>query len=542
MSITITATANQPVTSDINTPRTSKEIPFIDGVMTFLFLTALTVEIKPNLGQYMGDFTYNIITPEEITVKPVISFNSDPNTTDSSVYTGKNATLYVHHSCQDLAAPVLITILGNNTSRTFKMLIKKGDPELTGPPFVGQKWSTAPNGEPLETSVVSAAAVVTTAPGVPAPTGTSVTPIDLSSNPVPPQLLAGIHDGAIKAMTNWNENSRFAFIENKVELDAEGNAIVKEPCMFYYTIKVDETNDFLGAKVTVKVNVYPLETEIPDFPSTLYISYGSVEKITPDSPNPDGAFTYEACNKKIVSVDEEGNITTKSIGSTIIHVRQDAAGVYSGWNGSVKITVLRTAGVIELNTDPDIPYEFNYSKTLKVNLIDYVIKKNNTMGNLKFTITSEPKGAVRSLNGGLTARYIQILKPCAITWTAVQLRNKYYNQSTIITGQFDVMEGTPEITVTNDYIVVNTKQYLLKATSTSTGMFTYFLEYSDENGNPLAPNGATIIRNNILVLGDNVKVGQVIYVYVTQDATYNYNPVDLTLAKIINIIDANSKC
>ena len=73
-------------------------------------------------------------------------------------------------------------------------------------------------------------------------------------------------------------------------------------------------------------------------------------------------------------------------------------------------------------------------------------------------------------------------------------------------------------------------------------MFTYFLEYSDENGNPLAPNGATIIRNNILVLGDNVKVGQVIYVYVTQDATYNYNPVDLTLAKIINIIDANSKC
>ena len=44
MSITITATANQPVTSDINTPRTSKEIPFIDGVMTFLFLI------------YTGDF------------------------------------------------------------------------------------------------------------------------------------------------------------------------------------------------------------------------------------------------------------------------------------------------------------------------------------------------------------------------------------------------------------------------------------------------------------------------------------------------------
>ncbi len=251
--------------------------------------------------------------------------------------------------------------------------------------------------------------------------------------------------------------------------------------------------------------------------------------VVPTSPST-GAFTYSLASgaPSGSSVDSSGNVTIGGAGSITVKVTQAAAGNYAA------VTTPTNAGIITVNKgNPAITPTTGQSIIYSTNATVTVIATSTSTGALTYSLrTGAPTGTsiVASTGvvtiGGITTQ----LNNIGVLVT--QAANSNYNAITnaILAGTITVNPAPPTITPNTAQNVVYSKGVTatVKATSTSSGAFTYSLGTG-------FPAGTTIAASTGVVTIGGVGT---IRVLATQAAAGNYTAV--TPAVFVGTINVES--
>ena len=251
--------------------------------------------------------------------------------------------------------------------------------------------------------------------------------------------------------------------------------------------------------------------------------------VVPTSPST-GAFTYSLASgaPSGSSVDSSGNVTIGGAGSITVKVTQAAAGNYAA------VTTPTNAGIITVNKgNPAITPTTSQSIIYSTNATVTVIATSTSTGALTYSLrTGAPTGTsiVASTGvvtiGGITTQ----LNNIGVLVT--QAANSNYNAITnaILAGTINVNPAPPTITPNTAQNVVYSKGVTatVKATSTSSGAFTYSLGTG-------FPAGTTIAASTGVVTIGGVGT---IRVLATQAAAGNYTAV--TPAVFVGTINVES--
>jgi len=296
---------------------------------------------------------------------------------------------------------------------------------------------------------------------------------------------------------------------------AAGNYTAVTPAVFVGTINVESAGQ---PKITPAA-----------YKTVTYITNMATVNVVPTSPST-GAFTYSLASgaPSGSSVDSSGNVTIGGAGSITVKVTQAAAGNYAA------VTTPTNAGIITVNKgNPAITPTTSQSIIYSTNATVTVTATSTSTGALTYSLrTGAPTGTsiVASTGvvtiGGITTQQINI------GVLVTQAANSNYNAITnaILAGTITVNPASPTITPNTAQDVVYSKGVTatVKATSTSSGAFTYSLGTG-------FPAGTTIAASTGVVTIGGVGT---IRVLATQAAAGNYTAV--TPAVFVGTINVES--
>lgn len=165
---------------------------------------------------------------------------------------------------------------------------------------------------------------------------------------------------------------------------------------------VTEANQ-ITKKITLTVTNPATKITFSSSQKTLYVgakaklTYNTVPKVTTDQ------LTWSSSNTKVASVDQEGNITARGVGNTIVKVRTD-----SGLQASCKITVLKKITSIPVKSLLIRTKSVSNTKIYVIRGKKYALnaKKNpiNASGNLTWISSNKKVAIVNAKTGLVTAK------------------------------------------------------------------------------------------------------------------------------------------
>lgn len=186
---------------------------------------------------------------------------------------------------------------------------------------------------------------------------------------------------------------------NVAAVDAKGNVTIKGVGTAKITITAAADGSYLSAVKTVTVTVAKGNQTITTTKDSYKVSKGS--KAFKLNTKAAGAVTYKSSNKKVATVDKNGKITVKGLGTAKITISAAATSTYNAGSKVVTVKVTKPAPTIKVKkTSATVKASALKKKAKTVSLSATVnskgkIKFKKVSGSNKITVNSKGKVTVK---------------------------------------------------------------------------------------------------------------------------------------------------